>query len=132
REAVIKLSKEQDKRLIASFAVIVDELAQKGDPLALRVMKETSEYIVRIVNRLKKEGERVSVIGGVMNSRIIRDAISSLGVDIFYSYQAVIGGLVLAGVKMSFGERDKLAKELSQIVYNLPSAELKEYLFINK
>jgi hypothetical protein len=67
-----------------------------------------------------------------MNSRIIRDAISSLGVDIFYSYQAVIGGLVLAGVKMSFGERDKLAKELSQIVYNLPSAELKEYLFINK
>ncbi|MCY0873349.1 MAG: hypothetical protein OWQ47_00200 [Acidianus infernus] len=131
REAVIKLSKEQDKRLIASFAVIVDELAQRGDPLALRVMKEASEYIVRMINRLKKEGGRVSVIGGVMNSRIIRDEISSLGVSIFYSYQAVIGGLILAGVKMSFEERDMLAKELTQKIYNLPEEELKNYLFIN-
>ncbi len=131
REAVIKLSKEQDKRLIASFAVIVDDLASKGDPLALRVMKEASDYIIKMINRLKREGGRVSVIGGVMNSKIIRGTLSALGVNIFYSYQAVLGGLVLAGLKISFEERDILAKELTKKIYNLPEEELKNYLFIN-
>lgn len=131
REAVIRLSKEQDKRLIASFAVVVDSLAQKGDPLALRVMKEASEYIKKMINRLKREGGRVSVIGGVMNSKIIKEEISPLGVNIFYSYHAVIGGVVLAGVKMSFEDRDKLVKELTQMIYSLPEDELRNYLFID-
>ncbi|BDC17982.1 BadF/BadG/BcrA/BcrD ATPase family protein [Acidianus sp. HS-5] len=131
REAVIRLSKDQDKRLIASFAVMVDSLAMKGDPLALRVMNEAADYIVRMIDRLRKEGGKVSVIGGVMNSKIIRSVVSPLGVEIFYSYQAVLGGIVLAGVKMSFEERNKLAKELTEKIYNLPEEELKSYLFIN-
>ncbi|NON62684.1 BadF/BadG/BcrA/BcrD ATPase family protein, partial [Acidianus sp. RZ1] len=131
RETIAYLSKKQDKRLIASFAARVDALAVEGDDLALKIMEETADYIRKIIGRLSTTGGRVSLIGGVMRSKVIREKLEVLGVPIYFGYQAVIGGIARL-TNITFDERDYILKELGKSLRDLPEEKLMKCLFAKR
>lgn len=132
REVVTRLSKEQNKRLIASFAVKVDELA-RTDKVALKVIRQASEYINLMVSRLRKEfnGRRkVSLLGGVMRSSIIRNEVKDKVDIILYGYHAVIGGIITLERITDENVRDELVRQLNKKLYKEPEDKLRKFLFI--
>jgi N-acetylglucosamine kinase len=128
REVVTRLSKEQNKRLIASFAVVVDKLA-KYDELALKVLRNAAEYIDLMVNRLKKDTKDVYLLGGVMRSSTIRNLIQDK-VRYFYGYHSVIGGIITLEKINDENVRDNLIKQLNNKLLKEPEDKLRNLLFI--
>ncbi|AWR95215.1 BadF/BadG/BcrA/BcrD ATPase family protein [Acidianus brierleyi] len=128
REVVTRLSKEQNKRLIASFAVNIDKLS-KNDELAFKVMKNAAEYIDLMVNRLKKDVNNVYLLGGVMRSSTIRNLMSNK-VRYFYGYHSVIGGIITLEKINKEEIRDDLVKQLNKNLIKEPEEKLRKLLFI--
>uniref|UniRef100_A0A2U9IPI3 N-acetylglucosamine kinase n=1 Tax=Acidianus sulfidivorans JP7 TaxID=619593 RepID=A0A2U9IPI3_9CREN len=133
REVIIKLSKEQNKRLIASFAVKVDELS-KFDPLSLKVINLASQYILSMVKRLKREFNndktKVSLLGGVMRSSKIRKDLKNEVNKILFGYHAAIGGIITLEKINDENTRDEIIKQFNNKLYNEPLEKLKNFLFI--
>ncbi|ARM76705.1 BadF/BadG/BcrA/BcrD ATPase family protein [Acidianus manzaensis] len=133
REVVMKLSKEQNKRLIASFAVKVDELS-KNDSLSLKVINLASQYILSMVRRLKREFNndktKVALLGGVMRSSKISQDLQNEVNRIFYGYHAAIGGIITLEKINDEDIRDNLVKQFNNKLYKEPDERLKKFLFI--
>ncbi|MCI2415692.1 MAG: hypothetical protein MPF33_10710 [Candidatus Aramenus sp.] len=128
REVVTRLTKEQNKREIASFAVRVDQLSAT-DVLAFKVMKEVSEYIDTMVERLKRDVDNVYLLGGVMRSNAVRRLLRNK-VRYFMGYHAVVGGVVEL-LKVNDEEtRDDLVRQVNRALAKLPPERLRKYLFI--
>lgn len=128
REVVTRLSKEQNKRLIASFAVNIDKLS-KNDELAFKVMKNAAEYIDLMVNRLKKDVNNVYLLGGVMRSSTIRNLMNNK-VRYFYGYHSVIGGIIALEKIHEEEIRNDLVKQLNKNLMKEPEEKLRKLLFI--
>lgn len=128
REVVTRLSKEQNKRLIASFAVNIDKLS-KNDDVAFKVMKNAAEYIDLMVNRLKKDINNVYLLGGVMRSSTIRNLMNNK-VRYFYGYHSVIGGIITLEKIHEEELRDDLVEQLNKNLMKEPEEKLRKLLFI--
>ncbi|BCU66922.1 hypothetical protein HS7_03590 [Sulfolobales archaeon HS-7] len=131
REAVTFLTKEKDKRKIASFAPVIDKLAQNGDRIALKVIYENAEYIKAVILRLRRTVDRVSIVGGVMRSQITRKLLEGLNLKMFFGYYAVIGGIVYGGEMVDEGMRDDLISQMREYLTRIPETRLRKYLFVD-
>lgn len=97
-----------DRKTIARLAPLVDQTAQKGDPVALEILKKAAIDLVQLVGRTHKllfsPNDRliVSYVGGVFTSQILKAALKSqvrelLGRELSAPvYPPVAGALLIA------------------------------------
>lgn len=140
REAIAKVHMEHPVEFVARFAPFVSRLAERGDPLAIDVMREAATEIVTALRSMESRfGREVrkSVVGGVTASSVLRNEVLRLmgGVQFFRGYQVVVGGLLSLldsrGQALSFELRDKLISQLEEKVRALPGEKLRKFLFLN-
>ncbi|ABP95995.1 MULTISPECIES: BadF/BadG/BcrA/BcrD ATPase family protein [Metallosphaera] len=113
RVVIERLTKRPNKRIIASFAKVVDKLAEEGDPGARIVMDEAIAYIDSMLTRMRKEVERVAGTGGVFRSMMVRQAFPTL--KVYEGYQTVIGSMVMLLGDVKEEDRDELLKQLERL-----------------
>ncbi|BCS91430.1 BadF/BadG/BcrA/BcrD ATPase family protein [Metallosphaera javensis (ex Sakai et al. 2022)] len=113
RVVIERFTRRPNKRKIASFARVVDRLAEQGDPGAKIVMSETIEYINSMLTRMRREVDRVAGTGGVFKSKMVRRAFPDLRV--YEGYQTVIGSMVLLLENVREEDRDELLNQLETI-----------------
>lgn len=99
RDIVSELETNFDKRKIASLAPLVDQLASEGDEAAMHVMELAVDEIRAMIDGMQKHftgAHTVGCAGGVIRSKIVRDALIKIYPDIslYYGYHIVAGGIL--------------------------------------
>ncbi|WP_252897047.1 BadF/BadG/BcrA/BcrD ATPase family protein [Metallosphaera hakonensis] len=113
REVIERFTRRPNKRAIASFARIVDGLAERGDPASILIMNEVIEYLDSMLKRIKREVDRVAGTGGVFKSRLVRRKFPDL--TVYESYQTVIGSVILLLENVTEEDRTQLLKQLDEL-----------------
>lgn len=139
-----------DIRKIAAFAQTVGKLANEGDKLALKLLKEAAyaagNCVIALKNRLfPDENITYSGYGGVFRSgniywNYIKEKVNSKfpdskSVPPLFGYHAVIGSIFLVMKDTGALDQFVLESEISQVdkqVKNLPVKEKKEFLFLDE
>jgi len=96
---------ETDKAAIAGFSVIALELADRGDPEALRILHRGAEELARMVfavqQRLDMPGCRIALLGGLLERenpyrRAVAERLSGLGTVVTAEHDALWGAAQMA------------------------------------
>jgi N-acetylglucosamine kinase-like BadF-type ATPase len=139
-----------DIRRIAAFSQTVGNLANEGDELALKLLKESAlaagKCVIALKNRLyHDENITYSGYGGVFRSgniywNYLKETVNSRFPDAesvppLFGYHAVIGSIFLvlkdAGA-LDHYDLESEVSELNKQVSNLPAKEKREFLFVGK
>lgn len=99
RDIVSDLENNFDKRKIASLAPMVDDLALRSDAVARHVMELAIDEIKAMIDGMEKYftgSHTVGCAGGVIRSKIVRDALieSYPDIGLYYGYHIVAGGIL--------------------------------------
>jgi N-acetylglucosamine kinase len=138
-----------DIRRIAAFAQTVGNLANEGDKLAMKLLKEAAyaagSCVIALKNRLfQDENITYSGYGGVFRSgniywnylkeRVNSEFPDAKSIPPLFGYHAVIGSIFLVMKDLGASDQFALESEISQLdkqIKNLPFKEKKEFLFID-
>lgn len=140
-DAIAGIEQTRNKRHVSGFAPSVSKLARAGYEEAINIFEESSDYIAAMVKSILpqyKTTPEISVIGGTMMAGefytdMIRRKVSP-DVNIFFSYQAAIGGILTLmkdmGIHAGINEKQDLIQQINEMVYLRDIMTLKKYLNI--
>lgn len=96
---------ETDKSAIAKFSSIALELADRGDPEALRILNQGAQELVQLVSAVQEKLDlpqcRIALLGGLLEAdnpyrRSVADALACLGTVISAAHNALWGAAQMA------------------------------------
>ena len=143
REAVTKLTRERNKREIASLAVQVSRLAREGSETCNIILDEAAEYIRKFITSIYNimgDDAKYSLVGGtLLSGKFYLDRVTKgvkPKVRAYYGYQVAIGGIIellnRKGVKTTENDRNTLLEKLNEALTQIDRGDLLSNLLFDK